>query len=277
MPTGIFDRHTIRGRTKETHPGVVAQAAKMRGRTKETHSGVASQADKLRGRTKENDPAVARMAETLRGRKQGPHSEETKEKMRGPRTPSEIRTCAYPDCDIVFECKVNSVRKYCSPDCYWDSMRGQPSCLKGRKHPKEVREYRSISQHQLWQDPGYREKQLKAILKGSHVRPTGPEKFLTALFQKLFPAQWKYVGDGENANSIVGGRCPDFISDTGQKKIIEFFGDYWHGEERIGIPNEQHEQERIAYFAKHGYQTLVIWEHELDNIDNVIDRVKVFV
>lgn len=268
----------LRGRTKETHPGVAAQAAKMRGRTKENDIVVAARAEVLRGRTKENHPGVARMAETLRGRKRGPHSEKTKEKMRGPRVPREVRTCAYPNCDNTFEVVVAEwdSRKYCSIKCYWEDMKGRTSCNKNRKHSEEFRKYRSTSQQKLWQDLEYREKQLKAIIKGSHIRPTTPEKFLIGLFQKLFLAQWKYAGDGKDEDAIIGGRCPDFISIDGQKKIIELFGDYWHGEERTGIPSKQHERERINYFAQYGYQTLVIWEHELENIDNVIDRIEVF-
>lgn len=89
----------------------------------------------------------------------------------------------------------------------------------------------------------------------------------------MFPNQWKYVGDG---SFLVEYKNPDFININGQKKIIEMFGDYWHGEERTGVPNEQHEQERIAHFAKYGYQTLVIWEHELEDTEVLLEKVLKF-
>ena len=43
-----------------------------------------------------------------------------------------------------------------------------------------------------------------------------------------------------------------------------------------GIPNEQHEQERIDLFAPYGYQTLVIWNHELENVEEVSNRILEF-
>ena len=60
----------------------------------------------------------------------------------------------------------------------------------------------------------------------------------------------------------MAGKCPDFIH-VSQKKIIEHFGDWCHGAGITGISNEQHAQERIDCFTKEGYQTLIIWEHEL--------------
>lgn len=45
---------------------------------------------------------------------------------------------------------------------------------------------------------------------------------------------------------------------------------------RIGVPNEQHEQERINYFAQLGYQTLIIWEHELENKVELITKLQEF-
>jgi len=96
---------------------------------------------------------------------------------------------------------------------------------------------------------------------------------LIKLLQKLFPNQWKYIGDGKDENSIVAGKCPDFIHTDNQRKIIEHFGDYWHGEEVTGIPNERHEQERIDLFAKYGYQTLIIWEHELNDKESLSKKL----
>lgn len=117
-----------------------------------------------------------------------------------------------------------------------------------------------------WQDPEFIAKQIKS--RG--VKPNKPEKFLNRLLQKLFPNQWKYVGDFQK---WIGSRCPDFISVSGQKKIIEHFGDFHHGEGRTGVSNEQHEQERIDYFAKYGYQTLIIWEPELENIELLTEKL----
>jgi len=121
-----------------------------------------------------------------------------------------------------------------------------------------------------WQDPKFIAKQIKA----RHAFPNKLEKFLDNLLQKLLSNQWKYVGSGD---FIVEGtrRNPDFVH-VNQKKIIELFGSWWHGEERTGVPNEQHEQERINYFATEGYQTLIIWEYELKDVDKLIKKILKF-
>jgi G:T-mismatch repair DNA endonuclease (very short patch repair protein) len=49
-------------------------------------------------------------------------------------------------------------------------------------------------------------------------------------------------------------------------------GDYWHN-----YPDGTEKDKRqLAYLKDHGYETLVIWEHELKEIDNVINRISVF-
>jgi len=145
----------------------------------------------------------------------------------------------------------------------------------GLKHTSESKEKNRKKAVKQWADPEHKEKHLKAIFKGLKLLPNKPEKFLIKLLQELFPNQWKYTGDGKNEDSFVAGKCPDFVH-VNQKKIIEHFGDYHHGEKVTGIPNEQHEQERIDCFAQHGYQTLIIWEHELKDKNQVINKLKFF-
>lgn len=150
----------------------------------------------------------------------------------------------------------------------------QSAIMKIVANRPEVKAKKSVSVKELWQDPEYKERRLKAIFGGRKLLPNKPEKFLIEFLQKIFPNQWKYVGSG---NFIIEGtnKNPDFIH-INQKKIIEMFGDYWHGEKRTGISNEQHEQERIDHFAKYGYQTLIIWEHELEDINILQDKLLVF-
>ena len=140
------------------------------------------------------------------------------------------------------------------------------------KHP-EVRIKIRTKNIERWQDPEYKERQLKAMMKAFHVKPNKLEKFFEKLFRQLSPDEWKYVGDGQ---FILGGKCPDFVNINGQKKIVELFGDYWHGEKFTGRTKEEEEKQRIDHFAKHGYQTLVIWEHELEDIDILTDRILKF-
>jgi len=117
---------------------------------------------------------------------------------------------------------------------------------------------------------------IRKQIRACGTKPNKPERFLDKLFQRLLPNQIKYTGDGKDEDSIVAGKCPDFMFTDGQKKIIEHFGDWWHGEKKTGIPNKQHEQERIDLFAKEGYQTLVIWEYELDDLVKLVKKVSDF-
>jgi len=230
--------------------------------------------------------------------------------------PRETRTCAAPNCNITFECKITSKKKYCQ----------KGHSRKGRKETKEVTEKRfknrlpfikafrtkwcecgcggqfkedsrypqrfiyghngknlarskEVKQKlrragiKAWQDPVYREKQLKAMFVGIDLKPNKPEKFLTKLLQKLFPNQYKYVGDG---SVLIRYKNPDFVNINGQKKIIEMFGDYWHSEEVTGRTTREEEQQRINHFAKYGYHTLIIWEHELEDFDFLKKKLLLF-
>lgn len=147
----------------------------------------------------------------------------------------------------------------------WENPKYREKFIAAMNRP-EVKAKNSAAAQKRWQNPEYVEKQRKS----RNIKPNKPEKFFDKLLQKLFPNHWKYVGDFQKG---VGGRNPDFININGQKKIIEFFGDFWHGEKKTGIPNKQHEQERINYFAQYSYQTLVIWECELENLDLLTEKI----
>lgn len=77
--------------------------------------------------------------------------------------------------------------------------------------------------------------------------------------------EYKFVGDGQ---FILGGKCPDFMNVNGQKKLIEFFGTYWH--------KEKDSQNRIRHFKQYGFDTLVIWDKELKDIPKLKNRIKEF-
>lgn len=102
------------------------------------------------------------------------------------------------------------------------------------------------------------EEHLKKILKAVCAAPNKKEQYLYWILQEIFPNEYKFVGDG---SVIIGGFSPDFININGQKKLIEHFGDYWHKGDDEG--------NRIFQFKLFGFDTLVIWEHELN--DNEIE------
>lgn len=95
-------------------------------------------------------------------------------------------------------------------------------------------------------------------------KPTGPERHLTEIIEKE-GLPFKYVGNGE---FILGGKCPDFLNTNGKKQLIELFGEYWHDIFDIG--------ERTNYFKQFGFNTLIIWESELQDETRLVRRLRRF-
>lgn len=71
-----------------------------------------------------------------------------------------------------------------------------------------------------------------------------------------------------------GHHHSDFINVNGHKQIIELFGDYWHGVKARCY--EETEEGRIKLFNQYGFDTLIIWESELKNLEAVTNRIKRF-
>lgn len=150
----------------------------------------------------------------------------------------------------------------------------------GRHHSEETKEKlrrmnigRLSPFSKLWQDPVFREKQLKATFKAMGVKPTKPEKFLIKFLNEILPGEYKYVGNG---SVVIGFKNPDFINANGQKKLIELFGDYWHSEKKTSESKELHESKRVNHFAKYGYKTLIIWQSELEHTNKLKEQLITF-
>lgn len=96
--------------------------------------------------------------------------------------------------------------------------------------------------------------------QNSRRRPSKPELKLQNLIERI-GLQFKYVG---NSKFFVGRANPDFVN-IDERQIIELYGDYWH--------RYENPQNRINYFNKNGYSTLIIWEHELKDESAVMTKV----
>jgi len=162
------------------------------------------------------------------------------------------------------------------------------------------RETRSKNSKENWLNPTYRTKQIASRL-GKHYSPKtefkkgrkeSPEIFakrLKALHEKPNKMEskllqiienaslpYRYVGDGRPDVNIEG-LSPDFINSNGEKKIIEFFGKPWHSiNSPFSVGPKSIENVRKEIFARNGYQTLVIWDEELNNIESLVSKIKVF-
>jgi len=84
----------------------------------------------------------------------------------------------------------------------------------------------------------------------SHGFPNGDEKKMIEFFAK-YNLAFRYVGDG---SFKLGSKYPDFVNSE-HKKVIEFFGDFWH--------KSSDEEERKAYFGELGWGCLVVWGKDI--------------
>ena len=101
---------------------------------------------------------------------------------------------------------------------------------------------------------------LLKIIKSTNKQPNKKELKLNSILQNLFPNEYAL---NVKANIMtLGGKIPDFVNMNGQKKIIEFYGDYWHSPKRVK-KYVRTERGRIVYFKKFGWKCLIVWQHEL--------------
>lgn len=124
---------------------------------------------------------------------------------------------------------------------------------------------------------------VNKMLQSFERRPTKPELALKDMLEQYFPGQFKYVGDGQRWKTIrdESGRVyhlnPDFIATDDRKLVIEMFGDYWHSKETQEKYGTMSEEKRRQLFASQDYKMLVIWEHEMKEPHNVVQKIQSFV
>jgi hypothetical protein len=142
----------------------------------------------------------------------------------------------------------------------------------GKHFSAEHRQRQSISALKNWQNEEIAKKRIESF----GLKPNGMELYLDSILQNHFPDEWKFVGDGQ---VIIGGLCPDFINVNGKKKIIELFGHFWHEGKIIskgGVLEHRTEEGKKKVYGEIGYDTLVIWDDELDNESKVIEKINRF-
>lgn len=105
------------------------------------------------------------------------------------------------------------------------------------------------------------------------VLPNKPE---TSVFNiiKQNNLPFNYVGDGKIwFRGEHHSFNPDFLSKN-PKHIIEVFGDYWHNRSDL---IRKIDKERIATYSRYGYKTLILWDWELTNKKDIINKIRGFV
>ena len=132
---------------------------------------------------------------------------------------------------------------------------------------KLLAENHGLKMHKImcekFQDPEF----VKMMVNSWKRKPTQPEKDINSIVQLLFPREYKYNGNYE-LGITIGRKVPDFVNVNGKKKAIDLFGDYWH--------DGEDPQVRIDLFKEYGWDLLVIWQHELEDKDAVIQKIVKF-
>lgn len=144
---------------------------------------------------------------------------------------------------------------------------GRLGYWKGKKLYKTAKEKIKKAKIKIWQNPEYREKNIKAMLKGLFKEPTSLEKqFIDIIKKHSLP--YRYVGDG---SLLIGFKCPDFVNTDGKKICIEVRPKrLCHVYDKCS--SEEYKKQRIKHFAKYGWKCLVIWEEDLSE-ENLIRRM----
>ena len=112
--------------------------------------------------------------------------------------------------------------------------------------------------------PREKEERIRKSRSVMSIKPNYPEQFLIKLFEKN-NISYDYYGDSPYPG--LGGKIPDFVNEE-KKKIIEHYGTFYH--------ERDNPQTRIDYFKQFGYDTLIIWEHELKDEESLIKKILKF-
>ncbi len=156
------------------------------------------------------------------------------------------------------------------------SSLGKPGTTNGRHRTeaekKSMGKKLKIIMKLKWQNPEYVAKALKSWRRN----PNKQERKLNTILQNLFPNEYKMNTKGKVM--VLGGKVPDFVNVNGQKKIVELYGDYFHSRRFAERCNKEFKppQDRIDYFKKLGWDTIVIWGKELKDTQNLESKLLEF-
>lgn len=144
---------------------------------------------------------------------------------------------------------------------YSEQRKGELNPIYGTKRPQHVCDALSKAHKGKKQSPEHRLLRLRKSFAKMRMAPNKLElRILNIIEESSLP--FKFVGDG---SMIIHGFAPDFISTDGSMKIIEVFGDYWHGEKNPDLTYVRTEDGRKKVFADLGYDMLVLWESKINS------------
>jgi len=145
-----------------------------------------------------------------------------------------------------------------------ESMRNRWADLGSAFNSAEFREKQRVFAVRMWSTPEI----VKKIADGRRLKPNKHEIKVMSILDREFPSEWRYVGD---FSLMIGTRNPDFVHST-KKLLIEYNGEFFHNQ--LYFPNVQSPEDRTRYFEEFGYNTLIIWQSELNNEDKLVDKIR---
>ena len=145
----------------------------------------------------------------------------------------------------------------------------------------EMRKKKSDISRKLCQDPEYLRKLSEGVkramkketywenyIKGMNMKPNKPEKFFINLLEEHFHGEFGYNGD-YRLKTRIDRLIPDFVHLKGKRKVIDILGTHWHTENEFHKRNER--------YKKYGFDSLILWENELNNVEVLKERIKTFI
>lgn len=124
-----------------------------------------------------------------------------------------------------------------------------------------------IAMKKLWKDIEFIKKQLKA----RHQCPNKQEILLQDILEEVCLGEFAYNG-GCELGIMINRKIPDFVNINGKKKVVEFFGEYWHNK-----PYKESESTVKRKYKEMGFDCLVVWGKELADVKKLKEKLQNFV
>lgn len=176
------------------------------------------------------------------------HAEETKGKMRGKHHTEETKEKISQSLKEYYV--LEETKRHHSDETKKQISRSQKITMNRPEVKKKLGISMKISMKKLWQKEEYKEKQIKAVLKGLLKRPTSFEQKISNLCFK-YNLPFFYTGDGR---FLIGYKNPDFRHKN-LPILIEVYNDFHHPKD--------YEEKRRKHFSKFGYKTIFINQKEV--------------
>jgi len=199
------------------------------------------------------------------------HTEDSKEKMRKNHSINSGRKKRITNIDLFGEERSKEISQNISKSNQGRTLTDyQKEKIKirvqGKGNPMFGKQHKEISKKIMRKKAKARFKNDEFLRKWvnsvTNKGPNKPEIFLNDLLYSLFDDEYEFVGD---YSLWIGGKNPDFLNKK-KRKLIEYFGNWWHSEKRTENLEDKY---RRNHFEKFGYDVFIIREHHLKDTEKL--------